>query len=277
MVGSDEASGKVLPRHLRDHLLSIGQHVVDVGGVTRLLGVTEREAATAMTRLRRAGEFFAPTPGLYVAIPPEYASWSAVPAMDFIDPFMQKLGRDYYVALLSAAELHGAAHQLPQVFQVMVNRQVKDRSFGRVRLRFYTRAQLEAIPTILRNSATGQVPVSTPEVTALDMVARPREAGGLNNAATVVAELVHAGRLAPSPLAEACAFVPGSAVRRLGWLLERVGSDVDTTSLTASLEAVLAEPGRPARAVDLLDPSGPRRGAANPRWHLVENTEVEPD
>jgi predicted transcriptional regulator of viral defense system len=41
------------------------------------------------------------------------------------------------VALLSAAELHGAAHQAPQVFQVMVDRHVRDRGVGRARLRFF--------------------------------------------------------------------------------------------------------------------------------------------
>ena len=35
---------------------------------------------------------------------------------------MAHLSQPYYVALLSAAAYHGAAHQKPQVFQVMVPR-----------------------------------------------------------------------------------------------------------------------------------------------------------
>ena len=35
----------------------------------------------------------------------------------------------YYVGLLSAAELFGAAHQRPQVFQVVVDKYLPDRAF----------------------------------------------------------------------------------------------------------------------------------------------------
>lgn len=276
-MASGEVPGQVPPRHLRDYLLSHGQHVADVADVMRLLGVSEREAAATMTRLRRAGQFFAPTAGLYVAIPPEYSSWGAVPALDFIDPLMRKLNRHYYVGLLSAAELHGAAHQRPQVFQVMVDKRVSPRDFGRVRLRFYTRTKLPNIPTVLRNSATGQVRVSTPEVTALEVASRPRDAGGLSNVATVVGELVLEERLSPEPLADACQFFPRSAVRRLGWLLDRVADEADTAALTTRLEQVLAKSSRTGQPVDLLDPAGQRRGSASSRWHLVENVEVEPD
>ena len=267
----------MVPRQLRDHLLAHGCHAVEVADVARLLGVPEREASSAMTRLRRAGQFFAPTAGLYIAIPPEYASWGVVPAVDFIAPLMAKLHRQYYVALLSAADLHGASHQRPQVFQVMVDKQVSVRDFGRVRLRFCTRTKLETVPAILRNSATGQFRVATPEVTALDLAARPRDAGGLNNVATVLGELALDERLSPATLAETSQLFPRSVVRRLGWLLERVADEVDTAELTASLEQVLARSGRAERAVDLLDTAGPRRGNASARWQLVENTEVEPD
>ena len=276
-VEFEEAATPVLPRHLRDHLLSHGQHVIEVSDARRLLGVSERQATATMSRLRRAGQFFAPTAGMYVAIPPEYASWGSVPAMDFVAPLMQKLNRRYYVGLLSAAEIHGAAHQRPQLFQVMVDRQVQARSFGRVHLRFYTRSNLKAVPTMLRNSATGQVRVATAEVTALDLASRPRDSGGLNNVATVVAELVLQERLAPGLVAEASHFFPRSAVRRLGWLLDRVADETDTAALSASLEHVLAQSERPGRPVDLLDPTGPRRGPARNRWNVVENAEVEPD
>lgn len=56
---------------------------------------------------------------------------------------MRALGRDYYVSLLTAAAMHGAAHQAPQVFQVMVDRHVADRDIERVKLRFYTNEYLD--------------------------------------------------------------------------------------------------------------------------------------
>ena len=44
-----------------------------------------------------------------------------LPGELFIDPMMRALGRNYYVSLLTAAAMHGASHQAPQAFQVMVS------------------------------------------------------------------------------------------------------------------------------------------------------------
>jgi len=266
----------VAPKDLRDHLLARGRQIVQLHDVAQLTGLPPKAAADAMTRLRRAGLFFAPAPGLYVAIPPQYLTWGAVPAVDFVDPTMAKLGRGYYVALLSAAELHGAAHQRPQVFQVMVDRALKDRDFGRVRLRFYTNSRLAQVPTTSRNTATGHIRLSTPEATALDMAARPNDAGGLSNVATVVGELAQDGRLHGPALASAAALYPQAVARRLGWLLDRITEHADTSALSAALAETVRE-GAPRRPVDLLDPSGPRRGPADLRWGVVVNTDVEPD
>ena len=273
----DPHGGPVAARHLRDYLLSRGSHTVDVTDVTTLTGLPERQATATMTRLRRAGQFFSPTPGLYVAIPPEYASWGAIPAMDFIAQLMHKLNRRYYIGLLSAAELHGAAHQRPQVFQVMVDKQVTDRDFGRVRLRFYSRAKLDRFPTVLRNSATGKVRVATPETTALDLASRPQDAGGLDNVATVLGELVSDQRLTPAGLDTAAPLYHRSVLRRLGWLLDRITDDADTAALALPLEQLLTERGPRKRPTDLLDPAGRRRGTTSNRWGLIENVEIEPD
>src|SRR5207244_1004210 len=139
------------------YLLAHGRSVVTLSEAAELMGLHPKAAADALTRLRRAGVMFSPQRGLYVAIPAQYRTWGVVPAMDFIDQMMAAADRSYYVALLSAAELYGAAHQRPQVFQVMVDRGFADRDFGRVRLRFYTNTRLRQVPVQLRNSATGQV------------------------------------------------------------------------------------------------------------------------
>ena len=100
---------KVAPRRLADHLLAYGRPIVSLAEVAELTGLTPKAAADAL---------------------------------DFIDALMGAFGRRYFVALLSAAELYGAANQRPQVFQTMVDQPVEDRDFGRVRLRFYTRRHL---------------------------------------------------------------------------------------------------------------------------------------
>ena len=122
-------------------------------------------------------------------IPPEFRTWGAVPASHFIDPLMRYLGHDYYVGFLSAAEFHGAAHQRPQVFQVVTSGRLRDRAFGRVRIEFTTSSDTAARPVVERNTPTGTMRVASPEVTVLDLVAY-RRGGGISNVATVVGELV---------------------------------------------------------------------------------------
>lgn len=263
---------RVLPRHLSDYLLSHGQPVIDLAAAGSLMGLGPNAAADALVRLRRSGQMFSPSAGLYIAIPPEYRSWGAIPALDFVDPMMVANKRQYYVALLSAAELHGASHQRPQAFQVMVDRPLNNRSFGRVRLRFYSRQGLPDVPVVSVTTNIGQASVSSPAATALDLVCRPGDAGGLSNVATVVAELAEAGNLAAEAIVNATAVFPKSALRRLGWMLDLIDAPIDR----AVLANQLADNGSPPARV-LLDPHGPRRGPTDRRWGVVVNADVEPD
>src|SRR5207244_10392072 len=60
--------------------------------------------------------------GFYVIVPPEYRVAGSLPAAWFIRDLMDYLRRPYYVGLLTAPSLHGAAHQAPQEFQVVTDR-----------------------------------------------------------------------------------------------------------------------------------------------------------
>lgn len=225
-----------------------------------------------MARLRQAQQFFSPHPGLYVAVPAQYRTWGVIPGLDFIDAMMRTLERQYYVALLTAAELHGAAHQRPQVFQVMVDRPVAGRDLGRVRLRFYTSRKIADLPSQTRNTATGQARVATPAVTCLDLASRPNDAGGLNNVATVLSELVDETGITGDELAALAHLYAPASLRRLGWLLDQVNAEVDTDVLLATVAASAQD-----RARTRLDPAGPRRGRSDSRWRVIVNTDVEPD
>lgn len=263
---------QVAPRHLADYLLSRGQPVVDLQQAADLMGLDVNAASDALVRLRRQHQMFSPTRGLYVAVPPQYRTWEAVPALDFVDPMMAALGRDYYVALLSAAELHGAAHQRPQVFQVMTDQALADKDFGRVRVRFYVKANAADAPVVRVNTGTGTARVSSPAATMLDLASRPVDGGGLSNVATVVAELVEASGVDAAQIIDAATAFPASSLRRLGWLLDHTDADIDRDAVAATLTT-----GERRRAQVYLDARGPRRGHADARWGLVVNAEVEAD
>jgi len=167
------------PRGLADWLLSRGRHWVTTTEAAELLGTPERHVAPSLARSRRSGCLFSPTKGLYVAIPPppEFRPWGAVPAAHSVDPMMRRLGHDYYVCLLSAAEIHGFSHQRPQVFQVMTPARLRSRAFGRVRIEFITSVHTSDHPTDVVNTPTGTMCVPTLEATVLDLVSFPNASG----------------------------------------------------------------------------------------------------
>jgi predicted transcriptional regulator of viral defense system len=254
-----------------DQLLAHGRTSVTTDEAAALLGVPADHVRVRMQPLVHSGMVFSPARGLWVAVPPEYRTWKVTPGLNFIDTMMSHLGRDYYVGWLSAAELHGAAHQRPQVLQVAVDRRVRDRDIGRVRMRFAERTGLRDLPRQQRNVPTGQAWVSTPEVTVFDLAADPDLGGGISNVATVVAELAEEAALDQQRLVEASEHFSLATVRRLGYLLDAV----EASSVADALRPVVAS--RHHFPPDLLSPAGPDVGDLDPGWRVRVNTEVEPD
>jgi predicted transcriptional regulator of viral defense system len=252
---------------LPDLLISHGRYSVTPAEAAQLAGVPTAHVYPGLQRLRRRGAMFSPSRGLYVVIPPEYRSWGVVPGELFIDAMMRALGRHYYVSLLTAAAMHGAAHQAPQVFQVMVDRPLADRDIERVRLRFYANDHISEMATEERPVHTGRFRLATRETTLVDLAVHPDDAGGLSNVATVAAEI---GDVDVSELARLAAVRSRSVARRLGWLLDRHREDLDLEPLR---RIALAGGEHPTRLVRAL----PARGPIDPRWNLQVNSEVEAD
>jgi predicted transcriptional regulator of viral defense system len=255
------------PSELPDHLVGEGRYWVTTDQAAQLLARDKAAVYPRLAELEHAGKLFSPARGLYVVVPAEYRSWRAVPADWFIDPMMHHLDRTYYVGFLSAAARHGAAHQAPQSFQVVVDRPVEDRAFGRVRLHFVRRADIGEAERTTMNSHTSSYCVATPEMTLVDLAWRPREGGGMNNVATIVRDI---GELSGERLARLAKTRGRGTARRLGWLVERFRPDVDVFWLQ---EVARPSQGAPAWLV----PGNPFRGPVDRRWGLGVNGSVEPD
>jgi predicted transcriptional regulator of viral defense system len=257
----------VIPNQLPDLLLSRGQHHFTAAEAAELLGSSDDAVRKGLQRLTAARQIISPSRGFYVIVPPEFRSWATVPGSHFIDAMMRHLERRYYVALLSAAELHGASHQAPQVFQVMVDRPLADRDLGRTRLRFFTGRHVPEASVQEHNTPTGTMSVATPELTAVDLVDHLDAGGGLDNVATILAELEP---LDPGQLAQLAGQRDRAVARRLGWLLELVDADLDLEPL--ALAAAPAD-GAPTD----LRAGNPRRGTIDRRWNIRANADVQPD
>lgn len=253
-------------RDLADWLLARGRHWVSTAEVAKLLGMPESHVAPSLAQSRRRGHLFSPTKGLYVAIPAEFRSWGgAVPAAHFVDPMMRHLGHDYYVCLLSAAEVYGFAHQRPQVFQVMTSARLRNRTFGRVRMEFITSVNTSDRLVNSVNTPTGTMLVSTRETTVLDLVSFPGASGALFNVATIIGEMLAEKAVDVSQLAEIAAGYPASVVQRTGWLLDYMAAQVDVVVETEPLLSLASSRTTPTP----LDPSLGRSGALDRRWNVT--------
>jgi len=263
----------VSARELPDWLIAHGRHWTSLAEIAGLLGVPLEQVPPVMARLRNKGQMFSPLRGIYVPIPPEYRTWQTVPASHFIDPMMRHLDHPYYVGLLSAAEVHGAAHQRPQVFQVVTTARLREHSFGRVKMAFITDARADERPFDKVNTPMGTMNVSTPEITLLDLVASPRHGGGLSNVATVVGELIEERKIDFKRLAREASAYSLAVTQRTGWLIDYMA---DLAGVVANTEA-LAKLAHRRNAPSPLTPNGRRAGPIDQRWNVWVNIEVEPD
>lgn len=251
-----------------DGLAARGRASFTTEEAQRALGGGVRAVQAMLRRLRSRAEIATPVRGFHVILSPEHRAAGCRPGMEFIDDLASWLETPYYVALLSAAELHGAAHQRPQVDQVIVPNRHRDLRCGNVRVDFVVRENARDIPTVVKNTPTGTVRVATPEATALDLVGYVDHCGGLGNIATVLKEL--AEEISAPRLVEVLGTSPTAWGQRLGYLLDLVGA----SHLADAVEpAVAAE--RPVWTP--LDPQSHRSGARLQRWRLVLNQIVEPD
>ena len=183
--------------------------------------------SAAMTRLIKRRRLANPRHGFYLILRPEDHVAGAPDPAQWIDPLMTYQGIDYRVSMLRAASFHGSSHQAVMVFQVVAPRQLRDIEIGRHRLQFLYQApkafaksnQPDNLDRL--KSPAGFAKVAGVELTLLDCARYFHKAAGINGVAQVARDI--GAKADPRVLAKAAAAYENSAVRRLGYLLERVG------------------------------------------------------
>jgi len=252
-----------------DSLAASGRYHFTTEEAVVALGASPPAVRAALRRLKAKRVVADPHRGFHVIVPPEYRKLGCLPPEQFIPQLMQHLGEPYYVALLSAAELHGAAHHRPQRFQVMLGSNRRGIDCGHVRVQFIARKDLEHTPCIERRTPRGPVRIASPEATALELVGYAVQCGGLDNVASVVAELAEV--LDASKLLEAATSCPVAWSQRLGHVLDQTGhqSIGDALADHVSRHATVVAPLVRARS---------RAGAERvDRWKLAVNATLEVD
>jgi len=247
-----------------DDLERSGRYTLSRAEAERVLGLRGATLDKALQRAASQGRIVRLRRGFFVIVPLEYSPVGAVPTEWFVDDLMLFLGSPYYIGCLSAAAWHGAAHQRLQETQVVVPKHLPNIEARAVRIRFLRFAAMQTAKTEKRRTHTGDIPVSTPEWTAIDLIRFQRHYGGLDATVTVLGELSEA--LDAESLALAAQDEKTSAhLQRLGWLLELLGQ----RSLTGPLHAHVEER---EPAFTPLDASlTHRRGQRDRRWRVIVN------
>jgi predicted transcriptional regulator of viral defense system len=259
-------------------LLSAGRVVFSDSDAVEALGVSRGAFLDAAERLQRRHYLINPRRGFYVVVPPQYASWGAPPPSWYIDDLLGHEQRPYYVALLKAAELHGATHQAVMEFQVITNKRLPKIRAGRTLIVFYYRKDIAAVAGGVegRKTDTGSMKVSSPELTALDLVRYPRAAGGADNMATVLADL--GPKIEPKKLATLSAATERSVVQRLGHLLDRLGQKERTGPMLDALSQRAPVPWIELDRSAAKDPDfTPPPQERDERWRIIVRRPPEVD
>jgi predicted transcriptional regulator of viral defense system len=261
-----------------NRLLSAGRLVFSKEEAQKALGVSPGAFLDAAERQQRKHHLISPRRGFYVIVPPQYLAWGAPPPQWYIDEFMRREGRPYYVGLLKAAELHGATHQAVMEFQVVTDKRLPEIRVGRSAITFYYRKDIAAVSKGIedRKTDTGQMKVSSLELTLFDLLRYPHASGGLDNVATVISDL--ADHIDATKLANLSVAYERPVIQRLGYLLDRFGHRERSEVLHATMAKSSALPwserdrSQAADAEFSLEPQ-----ERNERWHVIVRRAPERD
>jgi predicted transcriptional regulator of viral defense system len=125
------------------------------------------------------------------------------------------------------------------------------------------------IPTEPRNTPSGILKISTAEATALDLVGYPEQAAGLNNVATILAELGETLKI--DRLIDVASLSPTSWLQRLGYLLNIVGELEKAEMIAGYIKEKGAVPTPLAPKISI------KGSKIDSRWQVFVNTDAEPD
>lgn len=256
-------------------LLARGRMVFSRDEAIHAIGVDHGAFLDAAERLQRQGLLIKPRRGFYVIVPPQFLLWGAPPPSWYIDDMMRFEGLGYYVGLLKASELRVPTQQPVMEFQVVTEKQLTRICAGRSIISFHYRKRLADVRIGVEDykTDTGYMKVSSPELTALDLVRYVSAVGGLSNVAAFLVDL--AKEIDAAKLARLSDSFERSVGQRLGYLLDSLGYTDRTGPMNASISAR-------SRGWIELDPTETRCTSLSPRlvkrerkWHVVARPTLE--
>lgn len=261
--------------YLEDYLFKIqsfGRYSFTFSELKAQFNQSEKAILQSLFRLKKAKKVAQIRKSFYVIVPPEYAATGTLPPVLFINDLMKFLKRDYYVSLQSAAALHGAAHQQPQEFFVMIEKPtLRKVSNEKLRLNFIVKRSLPLNCIENKKSDTGFFKISSPELTAMDIVQYQLKTGGLNNVVTILQELAEI--ISPNKISNCVDHsIATSTLQRLGYIFDEV---LQNQKLSTVIENILKHKNK--TPVPLSIKGKQQKFPINKKWMIIENVKLEGD
>jgi len=247
---------------------SLGRYSVTLDELKNKFNISEKAILQNLYRLKCKNQLAQVRKEFYVIIPPQYTNRGMVPPTLFISDMMDFLNRDYYVGLLSAAALHGAGHQQPMEFQVMTKkpplRKIKNQKLN---LNFFTKGDWKEELIIKIKTETGFINVSTPELTAFDLVNYNKKIGGVNRIIPILEDLTES--MKPQELERISKNQKIPSIQRLGFLIDQMGNEILSSSLYSSIK------NRILHKIPLSLAHNCKSGLVNQKWKVIVNTDID--
>lgn len=230
---------------------------------------------SALARLSVKNSIVSVWKGFYVIVPISYSVKGILPPVMYIDHLMEHIKRPYYVGLLNAAAFYGAALQQTQVFSVIIQHPtLRDKNKKNVRLQFVARRNFPTVDLLeSRKTQTGYVKISSPALTAADVIQYEKEIGGLSRACTVLNDLTEVLDFTNTP-DSFFEIVRTATIQRLGYLLENV---VDAPDLANQLYKKALQTSCNFQKIPLKNGKTIEKKMLNKKWKIYSNAEIEID
>jgi len=208
----------------------------------------------------------------YLIIPPRYSKQGQLPIQLYIEKLFKSLNRNYYLGFYSAAKFHGASHQQSQRDYIMTEKpklNAIDKNGSDIR--FLTTAKWPNMNIIDKKSDAGIFKISSPALTAIDLIHHQTKLGGLNRMLAILEEL--AEEINQNDIVKLLTWYPHkSTLQRFGFLLENIETDKKLSQL------IMKHLQQSRFFPVLLSPKpGQNPGAVDNLWKVDVNIKLESD
>jgi len=240
--------------------------------IVELLGGSTKAADHVIESLRRKGWLERATWGEYLLIPPEQGP-DALGNSNLL-ALASRIADPYYIGFSTAAAHYGLTTQHRKVIFVVTPVRLREREVGESRVRIVNQANSKFFGFGPVDVLGYKVIISDREKTAIDCIDRPALAGGVGEAAFILATASR--RFDWNKSADYLERInSGALVRRFGWLVDHIKADVPPAARDRLLQ--LAARSRkaalgpdPARAREVKDAIG-----YDGTWRLFVNVPRE--